>query len=63
MKAAQESIPMGRVGTVDEVADITLFLASDQCASYINGQTVYIDGAQSLAGDMWSNIEDIIPKL
>jgi meso-butanediol dehydrogenase / (S,S)-butanediol dehydrogenase / diacetyl reductase len=36
-------IPMGRVGTPDDVADLVLFLASD-AAGYITGQTINIDG-------------------
>lgn len=38
-----KNIPMGRLGTTDEVAQIALFLAS-QDASYITGQTVNANG-------------------
>ena len=38
-----ERIACGRVGSVDEVADVVLFLASEQ-ASYIHGQTIVVDG-------------------
>jgi NAD(P)-dependent dehydrogenase (short-subunit alcohol dehydrogenase family) len=36
-------IPMGRLGTTDEIADLAFFLASDQ-SSYITGETVNISG-------------------
>jgi NAD(P)-dependent dehydrogenase (short-subunit alcohol dehydrogenase family) len=35
--------PIGRLGTVDEVAAAVVFLASKQ-ASFITGQTIYVDG-------------------
>lgn len=39
-------VPLKRYGTVDEVAALTAFLASDE-ASYINGTTIDIDGGMS----------------
>jgi 3-oxoacyl-[acyl-carrier protein] reductase len=38
-----EDIPCGRIGTPQEIADITLFLAEDS-SSYITGQTLVADG-------------------
>ncbi len=40
-----KSIPMGRLGTTAEVADLVTFLASDQ-SSYITGQAINITGGQ-----------------
>jgi glucose 1-dehydrogenase len=52
----ESHIPMGRVGTSEEMAAITAFLASDE-ASYITGQTLFIDGGLTLYPDFmtpWS---------
>ncbi len=46
-KAIEQHIPMGRVGTSEEIAAITAFLASDD-AAYITGQTLYADGGLTL---------------
>ncbi|AZO79309.1 MULTISPECIES: SDR family NAD(P)-dependent oxidoreductase [unclassified Bosea (in: a-proteobacteria)] len=39
------SIPFGRMGKPDEVAQVVLFLASDK-ASWVTAQTVVVDGGQ-----------------
>jgi citronellol/citronellal dehydrogenase len=44
--------PLKRAGTVDEVAASIVFLASP-AAQYITGETLRIDGAQSLWGHTW----------
>jgi len=38
-----QSVPMGRIGNIDEVAQANLFLASDE-ASYITGVELPVDG-------------------
>lgn len=43
MRAAEEEIPMGRYGTVEEYAAAAAFLASEQ-ASYITGTNFSVDG-------------------
>lgn len=42
------NVPLRRLGTKDELADLALFLCSD-AASYITGATLVCDGGQSLA--------------
>jgi len=42
-----KSIPLGRFAQPSDIADCVAFLASDQ-ASYITGQTIVIDGGQTL---------------
>lgn len=41
--ALLKNIPLGRLGTVDDVAALVAFLASDD-AAYINGSTFVVDG-------------------
>jgi NAD(P)-dependent dehydrogenase (short-subunit alcohol dehydrogenase family) len=40
--------PLKRVCSVDEIADVALFLASDE-SSYINGQCLVVDGGRTVA--------------
>ena len=42
-EALASQIPMGRLGTVDEVAKAVLFIAGDG-GSYITGQTLHVNG-------------------
>ena len=46
-EAVRSSIPWGRLGRPDEGADVVLFLASP-AARWITGQTLYVDGGQSV---------------
>jgi 2-deoxy-D-gluconate 3-dehydrogenase len=46
-KGVVAQIPMGRWGTVEEIANIALFLASD-AASFMTGSVVVADGGQTL---------------
>jgi NAD(P)-dependent dehydrogenase (short-subunit alcohol dehydrogenase family) len=45
--AAEKSVPLGRYGTKDELADLALFLCSP-AASYITGSVYQCDGGSSL---------------
>jgi len=44
-----DAIPLNRYGTEDEIAQAAVFLCSEQ-ASYINGQTLAVDGGFDAAG-------------
>ena len=43
----EASIPLGRLGSVDEVGYVALFFATDE-ASYLTGQAIAVDGGQVL---------------
>jgi 3-oxoacyl-[acyl-carrier protein] reductase len=47
LAATLQRIPLGRLGTVEEVAGVALFLAS-ALSSYIVGQTIVVDGGRLL---------------
>ena len=45
-KGFASQVPLGRFGTSEEIANVALFLASDD-ASYINGVELEVDGGMS----------------
>jgi 3-oxoacyl-[acyl-carrier protein] reductase len=47
-KRAETSIPLGRICTPEEVANVAVFVASDR-ASFMNGAIITVDGAQRKA--------------
>lgn len=49
------TIPMGRNGEMDELANLAVFLMADGC-DYLTGQTIAIDGGMHLAsgGNFWA---------
>lgn len=49
-QAVTSSVPLGRMGTVEDIAQAALWLASP-LASYINGAVIPVDGGWSLGGD------------
>jgi len=46
-KRTIESVPLGRLGTPEEIANLAAFLLSDE-ANYINGECITMDGGQWL---------------
>jgi NAD(P)-dependent dehydrogenase (short-subunit alcohol dehydrogenase family) len=43
LKEMLKSVPMGRYGRAEEIADCVLWLCSD-AASYVTGQSISVDG-------------------
>lgn len=52
----ERSIPLRRFGRIDEIAGVTLFLASD-AASLVSGAVVVADGGAWLPGGMFAAME------
>ena len=52
--AVEQHIPLGRVGTAEEIAGVFAFLASDE-AGYITGQTIYACGGVTLFNEFREN--------
>ncbi len=52
LQGITDSIPNRRMGTTEEVGWSVLFLSSPM-ASYINGETLYVDAGNRLWGDQW----------
>ena len=72
-KDSDNTIPMGRMGEMNELQNLATFLMADGCED-LTGQTIAIDGAQYLSGggtfsqlskmsdDDWTEIRDMIKK-
>jgi NAD(P)-dependent dehydrogenase (short-subunit alcohol dehydrogenase family) len=49
IRAARESkVPLGRLGTADDIASMVVFLASSQ-SSYVTGQNILVDGGVTMS--------------
>jgi NAD(P)-dependent dehydrogenase (short-subunit alcohol dehydrogenase family) len=48
-------IPLGRLGTPADIANLVVFLASEE-ASYIVGAEIIVDGGESLASAIWEQL-------
>ena len=42
-----KEVPMGRLGTAEDIANVCTFLASDE-AGYITGQTINVNGGMAM---------------
>jgi len=54
-------IPMGRIGTPDDIANATLFLAGDE-SSYITGIAMPVDGGRTVGVPEVSHLGMALPK-
>jgi peroxisomal trans-2-enoyl-CoA reductase len=52
LELCRERTPLKRLGTPEEIAQLCVYLASD-AASFVTGETWYIDGGAHLWGDVW----------
>ncbi|HXP94060.1 MAG TPA: SDR family oxidoreductase, partial [Candidatus Binatia bacterium] len=48
-------VPLGRVGTPEDIAPLVVFLASD-AAGYIVGAEIIVDGGEHLASAIWEQL-------
>jgi NAD(P)-dependent dehydrogenase (short-subunit alcohol dehydrogenase family) len=44
--ARSANVPLGRFGTPEEIANVVLFLCSEE-ASYVNGAAIDVDGGRA----------------
>jgi 3-oxoacyl-[acyl-carrier protein] reductase len=47
LRTAAESIPLGKLGDLEDIGYAAMFLATDE-AKFITGQTIVVDGGQTL---------------
>ena len=52
VEASRQRTPAKRFGSVDEVAQLTVYLCCD-ASNFVTGETWYIDGGAHLWGDNW----------
>lgn len=48
-EAVKQSVPLKRMGTVDDIANVCMFLSSD-CAKFITGAVIPVDGGWMVSG-------------
>ncbi len=58
LEAGRKATVVKRLGTAQEVAELIVYLLSP-AADFITGQTVYIDGGQSLYGNIFEVPDDV----
>jgi citronellol/citronellal dehydrogenase len=65
LEQSRKATPMKRFGNAGEVAELIVYLASE-AASFVTGESWYIDGGAHLWGDLWpipDNTEPPVPAI
>ena len=63
VEQAKMQTPMHKLGTVQDIAFMTCFLASKSASSFITGQTFYVDGGHSISNNGWALPFEPVAKL
>lgn len=58
----KKGVPLGRLGTVKEIADATVYLFSD-AGNFVNGNVLVVDGGQWRAPEVYADGEVQYPQL
>jgi len=58
----EQATPVGRLGEPEDIADVVVFLCSDQ-ARFLTGQNIVIDGGMTLHGSGIDGVLDDVKKL
>jgi meso-butanediol dehydrogenase/(S,S)-butanediol dehydrogenase/diacetyl reductase len=58
----ERTTPVGRIGEPEDIADVVVFLCSDQ-ARFITGQNIVVDGGMTLHGSGVDGVLDEVKKL
>ena len=58
-EAGRKANLMGRFGTVEDIANATMFYASP-LSSYVSGTTLYVDGLEHLANDRMGFLDNLL---
>lgn len=60
LEAYTKKIPVCRLGTVDDITPLILFLASLDKSKFIVGQTIFVDGGESIDNALESMVGEPI---
>jgi NAD(P)-dependent dehydrogenase (short-subunit alcohol dehydrogenase family) len=61
VEVIRKSIPLGRLGRPEEIADLAAFLLSD-AAEYIQGECITMDGGERLIAGQFSRLDQLFER-